>query len=143
MLDKFDVYQNVDYVIIVMFMDYDFKINYFNMFSVELVIQDVISINFVVVMIIKFMVLVGFMVVMCQKFVIENIIFFLEFLCEGKVFYDNFYFFCIVIGEQFECVREFVVLFQEGVIKQEILMLFMDFIEVEVIKFFVNIYFVM
>lgn len=61
-------------------------------------------------MVIKLMVFVGFIVVMYKKYCIENIIFFLEFFCEGKVFYDNFYFLCIVIGECLECVECFVVL---------------------------------
>lgn len=142
-MDKYDVYCNVDYVIIVMLIDYDFKINYFNIFMVEVVICDVIEINLNVVMIIKLIILVGFICDIKECLGIDNVIFFFEFLCEGCVLYDNLYLLCIVIGECFVCVECFVDLLKEGVIKQDILILFIDFIEVEVIKLFVNIYLVL
>lgn len=57
------------------------------------------------------MVLVGFIKEVKECYGFENIIFLFEFLCEGKVLYDNFYFSCIVIGEKSECVEVFVKLF--------------------------------
>ena len=139
-LDYKEAFEGAKFIVISTPTNYDDEKNHFDTSSVEDIIEKVISMNIDTTMVIKSTIPVGYVESIKQKYGITNIMFSPEFLREGKALYDNLYPSRIIIGEKSERAIEFATLLQEGALKEEIDIKYMNPTEAEAVKLFANTY---
>jgi UDPglucose 6-dehydrogenase len=141
--NKEEAYKDADIIIISTPTNYDSETNQFNTETVELVIEDINSLNLKAIIVIKSTVPVGYTKSIKKKFKRENIIFSPEFLREGFALYDNLHPSRIIVGDKTEQGKLFANIMLDAAHKKDVNVLLTESDEAEAVKLFSNTYLAM
>ena len=145
--DGASAYAQADFIIVAAPTNYDPKTNFFDCSAVESVLELIRDVTSgqekKPVIVIKSTVPVGYTVSVREKLKMDNVLFSPEFLRESKALYDNLYPSQIIVGaddKNRDDAETFAAMLQQGAVKTDIPVLFMQPTEAEATKLFVNTY---
>lgn len=136
--------KDADFAIVATPTNYDPQLNYFDVSSVDQVVEQITRLSPLTFIVIKSTLPVGYTEDASKKYRTDHLLFSPEFLREGKALYDNLYPSRIIVGSKNKGVaQKFVDVLKSVALKEDISSLIMEPTEAESVKLFANTYLAM
>ena len=142
-LDKRVAYTGASFIVVATPTNYDADTSFFDTSSVDVVVEDALSLNQDALVVIKSTIPVGHTKLLQEKLETDRVVFSPEFLREGQALKDSLYPSRIIVGSQCEASAKFATLLKQGAEKKNIEALFVTSTEAEAVKLFANTYLAM
>ena len=142
-LDKQTAYEGACFIIIATPTNYDANTNRFDTSSVDIVVEDALTLNLDALVVIKSTIPVGHTKSLQEKFETDRVVFSPELLREDQALKDNHYPARIIVGSQCKASVVFAGSPKQGAEKESIETLFIRSTEAEAVKLFANPYLAM